>query len=298
VKTERFFWGTLNRRVSPPAEYDVYRRLTLDKLWEANKLTAFFRYFFSTQLSRERYWIVQKRPYETYEQALKRTKILDRNGNSNPTSNIEFSEMRHLDADITPITKLLLRLLTLGIFWDAGYTADEESWGLHNSAKACSWFGRTDILITLNRNGNFVVQEMVFNPAETVEQTGMLIQETAQMALELKLAGLNVTEPDLKIILDSEKKKLSNIQQQSTLTSATTVELNAKNDELKKHARQLLALVVKSEEQIKAAFGDGSTPVVATAADVTISDPLSVAGLSVKGIAAPAVITKTSVSAN
>lgn len=158
VKVSRWFWGILSRATTPPVRYDEYEPKWRDDLGWWTALTPLI-----PELSRDEFFVTQA------------------NGKRAP-----------LEADLHAPTKMLFRLLTLGVFWDSGYTIDEEEWGLHNAAKAWGWLGKGRYVLVQDKfDLQFKVKSLSFDPTQTVATMGNIVQEAATAALASKVPLLN-----------------------------------------------------------------------------------------------------------
>jgi hypothetical protein len=158
IKQGRWFWGIYKYTASPPVPYDYYNHLSYQGgCWN------FIKCMFSSEMGRDEFYVNQP------------------GKDGKPVG-------QRLGSAASPSVLFLFRLLTLGIFWDAGFTTDPEKWGLKNEATVNSWFGMSDYLITADTEENYYVREVRFDPTDTVRIASQLAQNYGRMALEMQMA--------------------------------------------------------------------------------------------------------------
>lgn len=167
IKVTQLFWGLAERAITKPVRYDLYERIEALPIakWGWRALSPFFVIqnawnVMRPQLSRNRYYV---RP--------------------NADDSREYWEKEDLllleGAHPSPAV-LVFRVLTLGMFWDTGYTTDDEEWGLHNSAKAWGWLGKgTYVLVQDRETMQFRVKGISFDPSATVNAVSQIMRDAA-----------------------------------------------------------------------------------------------------------------------
>jgi len=101
-----------------------------------------------------------------------------------------------LESTMSCYTVPLFRLLTLGLFWDTGYVADDQVWGKSNRVLNRAWFGKAEFIVVQDGDGNFHTRRMTFDPSHTVRLAGRLAAKAGKLYLQKEVAAsLMLTPP-------------------------------------------------------------------------------------------------------
>lgn len=240
VKQSQYLWGLWTRTQSDPVAYDYYRRT--DDGW-----------YFGTNMTRNHFYLAQPAGNESTLQALLRAGVGDGKGS------VHEDQLMPLDGVAQPITVLAARFLTLGIFWDSGYTADTAHWPLRNVARKFSWLGKSEVIIAMDQRGNFYVRDLQFDPSRTVRKMAQLTRNTAAMALQAQLAPNFVqSAPDEMLSADGKAFRASvqewdakiRLQQEISVTDEKPEQINQKVDTERATARKELKDILASQKQV------------------------------------------------